>query len=74
MSTIKTYSQAEKKAYYSGMGYRAAFEGKAIPFKNADNRASFKSGFNKAKKTVARYPKLAKKKPSGNSKKGGYKK
>lgn len=45
MATIKTYSQAEKKAYYSGMGYRAA------------------------KNTVAKYPKLAKKKSNGGKRK-----
>ena len=52
------YSRAQKKAYYSGMGYRAGQEGKAIPFKSEKNKQSFRDGYKKAKKAVAKYPKI----------------
>lgn len=56
MANKKKYTEAQKKAYYSGMGYRAAKEGKAIPFKSAKNKESFKQGYTKAKDTVSKYP------------------
>lgn len=52
----KRYTAAQKKAYYSGMGYAACMEGKAIPFKNEENKASFKAGYNKGKQQVKQYP------------------
>lgn len=52
----KRYTAAQRKAYYSGMGYRAAMEGKAIPFKKDENKESFRQGFRKAKDVVAAYP------------------
>ena len=52
------YTHSQKKAYYSGMGYRAAREGKQIPFRNAENKASFRAGFNAALETVKKYPDL----------------
>lgn len=55
------YSAAEKKAYYSGMGYRIAYAGKAIPFKNKKNRDSFAAGYAAAGKAAKKYPRLKKK-------------
>ena len=52
------YTRAQKKAYYSGMGYRAGQEGKAIPFKNEKNKQSFRDGYKKAKQTIEKYPKI----------------
>ncbi|GEM_PF-3558101 len=52
------YTNGQKKAYYSGMGYRAAREGKQIPFRNAENKESFRAGFNAALETVRKYPDL----------------
>ncbi len=57
----KKYTRAQRKAYYSGMGYRAAYEGKEIPFRNAQNRASFQAGWKAAMDTVKKYPDLKKK-------------
>lgn len=54
----KKYTKAQKKAYYSGMGYRAGQMGKKIPFKNADNKESFRNGYKKAKNAVNNYPNL----------------
>ncbi len=39
------YSLAEKRAYYSGQGYKLGQQGKAIKFKNEKNRQSFRNGF-----------------------------
>ena len=50
------YSAAQKKAYYSGMGYRAACEGKRIPFKNDNNLQSFREGYKAAGASVSKYP------------------
>lgn len=52
------YTRAQKKAYYSGMGYRAAHEGKAIPFKSEKNKESFRRGYKKAGESVKKYPNL----------------
>ena len=49
------YSNAEKRAYYSGQGYRAGLENKVIPFKNPKNKASFGAGFRSVKEKVAKY-------------------
>ena len=54
------YTNGQKKAYYSGMGYRAARLGKKIPFRNAENKESFRAGFNAALETVRKYPDLEK--------------
>ena len=51
------YTRAQKKAYYSGMGYRAAVEGKKIPFKSAKNLEAFRKGYRAARSWVANYPK-----------------
>lgn len=56
----RKFSAAQKKAYYSGMGYRAAHDGKQIPFKNEENKESFRQGYRSAGKTVAKYPPLGK--------------
>ena len=50
------YTAAQRKAYYSGMGYRAGQDGKAIPFKNEQNKESFRQGYRKAKNTISKYP------------------
>lgn len=56
------YTAAQRKAYYSGMGYRAGYEGKAIPFKNDKNKQSFKEGFASVKVIVSKYPDVKKSK------------
>ena len=53
-------SKKEKKAYYSGMGYRVGRAGKEVPFKNPENRASFQAGYAAGKKPAAKYPDLKK--------------
>ena len=60
MAKKSKYSQAQKRAYYSGQGYRAAYEGKAIPFKSENNKKSFKEGFKSVKIIVSGYPDLPK--------------
>ncbi len=54
------YTSAQKKAYYSGMGYACAANGKAINFKNEKNKQSFYAGWGAGKKKIAsdaeRYP------------------
>ena len=60
MPKKKKYTQGQKKAYYSGMGYRAARMNKAIPFKNDANKESFRAGFKAALETVKKYPDLKK--------------
>lgn len=52
------YTAAQRKAYYSGMGYRAGYEGKEIPFKNEKNKQSFREGFASVKVVVSGYPEL----------------
>lgn len=60
----KKYTNAERKAYYSGMGYRIAHDGKAIKFENATIRDSFTAGYKSGGKVIAKrprkYPKLKK--------------
>ena len=62
MSKNQKYSAGQRKAYYSGQGYRAGYEGKAIPFKNPKNKQSFREGFASVKITVSKYPDLESKK------------
>lgn len=54
----KKYTSSQKKAYYSGMGYRAGKMNKSIPFKNSANKESFRAGFKAALATVKKYPDL----------------
>lgn len=54
----KKYTRSQTKAYYSGMGYRAAYEGKQIPFKSEKNKDSFRAGWRAAQKPVGKYPNL----------------
>lgn len=56
MAKKSKYTAGQKKAYYSGMGYRAGEQGKIIPYKNMANKASFREGYRKAKNAVDRYP------------------
>lgn len=58
MAKKRKYTADQKRAYYSGQGYRAAYEGKKIPFKNAKNKESFCEGYNSVKVVVSRYPDL----------------
>lgn len=51
------YTASEKKAYYSGMGYRAGEKGKRIPYKSKRNYNSFVAGYRAARATVDKYPK-----------------
>ena len=62
MAKKSKYTAAQKRAYYSGQGYRAGYEGKEIPFKSDKNKASFKDGFASVKVTVQGYPPLKKRK------------
>ena len=55
----KKKTAAQKKAYYSGMGYRAGEQGVILLFKNPENRESFRNGYRKAKSAVSRYLKRA---------------
>lgn len=50
MPKKRKYTQAQKKAYYCGMGYRAAQKNKRIAFKSSANRESFRAGCNAANK------------------------
>lgn len=54
------YTRAQRKAYYSGMGYACAAYGKAINFKSEENKQSFYAGWGAGKKKIAanadRYP------------------
>lgn len=56
MAKKQKYSEAQKRAYYSGQGYRAGQESKVIPFKNPKNKESFKQGYRSVKIIVANYP------------------
>lgn len=60
------YTRAQKRAYYSGMGYATAYHKKAIKFAKPENRASFEAGWKQgtamAKQTPDKYPPLQPKK------------
>lgn len=58
MAKRKKYTAAQKKAYYSGMGYRAGQKRKQIPFKNEQNLQSFRDGYRAVGSTVDKYPDL----------------
>jgi len=58
MPKYSKYTQSQKKAYYSGMGYRAGKAGVIIPFRNNSNKQSFMEGYVAAKTTVTKYPKV----------------
>ena len=60
MAKKSKYTAAQKRAFYSGQGYRAGYEGKEIPFKSEKNKQSFKEGFASVKVTVLGYPPLEK--------------
>ena len=61
MAKNSKYTPAQKRAYYSGQGYRAGQKGKAIPFKNEKNKQSFREGYSSVKVIVEGYPDLKKK-------------
>lgn len=56
----KKYTEAQKKAYYSGMGYSAGRRGKKIPFKSEKNKQSFREGYKKGVTVIVKYPDLNK--------------
>ena len=56
MPKKKKYTAAQKKAYYSGMGYGACMDGKSIPFQNEENKESFKAGLEKGRTKAKNYP------------------
>lgn len=62
MARRSKYTRAQKRAFYSGQGYRAGQKGKKIPFKNPKNKQSFVDGYRSVKITVEGYPDLDKKK------------
>ncbi len=61
MARKSKFTKAQKRAYYSGQGYRAGQFGKAIPFKNDKNKQSFREGYRKAKTIIVKYPDVKKK-------------
>ena len=61
MKRKSKYTAAQKRAYYSGQGYRAGYEGKQIPFRSEKNKESFRQGFASVKGTISKYPDLNKK-------------
>lgn len=67
------YTRAQRKAYYSGMGYACAANGKAINFKSEENKQSFYAGWGVGKKKIAanaeRYPDNPRLKKSASSSK-----
>lgn len=56
MAKGKKYTEAQKKAYYSGMGYAVCQEGKRIDFKSEENKDSFRAGLKKGKERSTKYP------------------
>ena len=56
------YTSAEKRAYHSGQGYRVAYSGRGIRFKNSKLKAAFRAGFESQGRTMSKvptkYPKL----------------
>ena len=50
------YTRAQKRAYYSGMGYATASRKKGINFDNPENEASFKAGLKQGVAMLARTP------------------
>lgn len=50
------YSDAQRKAFYSGQGFRVAYQGLKINFRNPETRASFEQGWRAAGKKIAQYP------------------
>ena len=63
------YTRAQKRAYYSGMGYATAYHNKQINFATPENKESFKAGYKQgvamAKQTPDKYPPLTAKKSRG---------
>ena len=63
------YTRAQKRAYYSGMGYATAYHNKQINFATPENKESFKAGYKQgvamAKQTPDKYPPLTVKKSRG---------
>ncbi len=55
------FTAGQKKAFYSGQGYRAGQYGKAIPFRSDKNKESFRAGYKKAKTIIGKYPDVKKK-------------
>ena len=63
------YTRAQKRAYYSGMGYATAYHNKAIKFDTPENRSSFEAGWKQgtamARSKPDKYPPLTAKKSRG---------
>lgn len=59
------YTRAQKRAYYSGIGYATASRKKGINFDNPENEASFKAGLKQGvamlSRTPDKYPPIAEK-------------
>ena len=51
------YSQQQKNAYNSGMGFSVAWHGKKIKFDSNDMQNSFMAGFKAGTQKIARSPK-----------------
>ena len=59
------YTRAQKRAYYSGMGFATASRKKGINFDNPENEVSFKAGLKQGvamlSRTPDKYPPIAEK-------------
>ena len=53
---LAKFSNSQKIAYYSGMGYRVAHEKKGITFNKPESRVSFSKGYTAAGKMMAKSP------------------
>lgn len=64
------FTPSQRQAYNSGMGYRVAYDKRGIEFSKPELRDSFRKGYTKAgkmmAKTPAKYPKLKRKTTKNN--------
>ena len=55
MPRKRKYTQAQKKAYYCGMGYNAGQKDKPVLFASFESRESFRAGRDAASKSKVIY-------------------
>lgn len=51
------YTNSQRMAYYSGMGYRTAYDGKKIVFSTDELRKSFQDGYKRGGRIIKTNPK-----------------
>lgn len=56
MARKSKYTNSQKIAYYSGMGYRVSHEGRGVTFKNTALRKNFSAGYDKAGTMMLKNP------------------